>query len=175
MTDVYVTTGKEWERVVRELRDVADKGLRNDIRKKLKTIVKPIVAEVKANIKAMPIKGARGGTTQHPRRKGSRKIRNTIARGVGVRMALAKRPTLRIVTKVPETDLAMLPRGLDKSKASTRDGFRHPVYGQFNEQWVDQHGRPWFRDPIAEKKPAVQKQVMEAMQEATARIARKGT
>jgi hypothetical protein len=115
----------------------------------------PIIAKVRREALALPSHG--------PKHTG---LRNRLAAGV---RAQTQRQSVRIVATAAEPDERGLPRGMDNGPR----GFRHPVYGN-RDVWVQQRGGSWFREPIAEEGPAIERQLTEVLEDMAERIANSG-
>jgi hypothetical protein len=76
---------------------------------------------------------------------------------------------VRIVATAIRPNEAGLPRGFDNGPR----GFRHPVYGNRNV-WVQQRGGSWFREPIAEHRDEVEKDLTDVLEAMAKRIAAAG-
>lgn len=158
---VHVIFGPEFQRVVEALREL-DKTFPGKLRKGMQDAVKPVVNKAKANMLAMPVK-----------RGGGNDIRRKVARGIRVRAALgnaSKDARIRIITTVPDADMAAIPRGMNSPK-----GWRHPVFGERSE-WVVQHAaRPgWFLDPMQLNREYVRDEIEKLVDEAAKKVADAG-
>lgn len=108
--------------------------------------------EIKGTAKQLSKEAAAKALTQ-PALKGKHTgLRRDVAKGVGVVPFEDEDGSgFRIVTSMPESDEAIIPRGLD---TSFRRGWRHPVFGDRN-RWVRQHGGlSWFMD-VMQQSPAI--------------------
>lgn len=165
---VRVYSGSEIRRTADRLRQV-DKKLPARLRKELRKAAVPAMKRAKAEARALKVEGVRGGTSRHPHR--ARQLRRAVARGVRIQASTGgKRGAgLRIVTTMPTSKEAMLPRGLDRGGK----GFRHPLFGD-RGTWVVQPGGSWFRRPVAQEMPEVRARVERVLQETAVWIAEAG-
>ena len=164
---IEVAVGREIHAVAAQLRAV-DKTLPTKFRAAMRKTAATAIKRVKTAARTLPAAGRRGGTAAHPHKP--RQLRRAVARGVRAQAATGGRrgAGLRIVTSMPLPAQAMLPRGLD-----TPGGWRHPVFGD-REDWVDQPGHSWFREPIAKEHPATKKAVLDLLAQARDQIASAG-
>jgi hypothetical protein len=139
--------------LARHLRSFEDgKVLRRNLAKKLRTAVKPVVAQVKAAIKATPSKGRGSGPSMRAAiaRRVSAQARPTTGRTAGVKI-VARKPTLRGFANAPQR--------------FNRKNFRHPVFGDA-DKWITQIGDPgWFDDTIAHNRLRFRLEVMGTLEE----------
>lgn len=163
--DFEIVSGREIKRVADKLREV-DAKLPGQLRKDLRKVATTGAKTVKSRARSLSAKGTRGGTSKHPHKR--KQLRRQVARGVRVQASTGGRKGagLRIVTTMPTKDDAMLPRGLDSK-------WRHPIFGD-KERWVEQDGTSWFREPLAQMRPAVDKQVRAVIDQAATQIASAG-
>lgn len=166
-----------------------DLGLR--LRRNLRTAAKPIVADVKRTVMEPTPTGGRGSyLKRQAKRRGSytfledgesvterftyteterTTVRREIGRGIGLRIGVASRGAAVTIAasgrNLPEKHRPML-RLYNKRK-----GWRHPIFGR--GRWVAQQGRPFFGAVIIEHRVAMQKAVLDAMDEAARALARK--
>lgn len=160
------------------------KGLRRELLKGIRTATKPMLADTRAAVKAIPITGSRGGgrkaREEHAfelsRAKTEEKRRAKARRGSGLRQTIAsaiklivkagsRKPLVRIEVdekRLPE-DQRTLPRHLDSAT-----GWRHPTFGR--APWVGQRGMPWFKVTIMRRLPKVRKEVLRAMNRVAKKI-----
>ena len=165
MAMIRAVPGEEFTRVANALRRV-DATLPRQFRSALKGAVKETTTEVKATIRAAPL---RRKTTHN------RGLRRRLARGVSVRVATGGRngnAYMRIITAMPPGQ-EMLARGTDIVKRPN-PGWRHPVFGN-KDKWVHQGtGYPWFRSTIADNRDDITRDVEKVLEEARDTIARAG-
>ncbi|WP_063042118.1 MULTISPECIES: hypothetical protein [Nocardia] len=76
-------------------------------------------------------------------------LRQDVAKGVDV---VPWDDGIRVQTKMPEEDEAIIPRGLD---TFFKKGWRHPLFGQRGKgQWFTQRGgSSWFMDTMQDAEP----------------------
>lgn len=88
-------------------------------------------------------------------------LRGAIAAGIGLKVMTGKRAGVAVVAsaKAMGPGQASLVRGWESKK-----GWRHPVFGK--DEWIVQHGRPFFRRTILAQQPQVRAAVEAAMGEA---------
>lgn len=160
MAEVHwrVEAGREFQEVAARLRAI-DARLPTQLRKEMRDAVKPYVQRVKAEVRALPT----------PANAGRTGLRRRVARGVGVRASVTRRSGLRVVTRMANPDEAVIPRGLD----SGVKGWRHPVFGNRNN-WVRQPGFSWFREPLADSRPSIERALTEVLEDARDFVARAG-
>lgn len=90
-------------------------------------------------------------------------LRESIARGTKLTRVGTGR--YRIITSVPQSDEAIIPRGFDRPR-----GWRHPVFGNRNK-WVTQKGdRSWFMDTMHEGWEPLFRKHKETLEAAAERI-----
>lgn len=178
--DIRVTGAEQLDALARRCRAAGDrgKGLRTELGKAIRTATKPVVADVRAAVRAVDSSahGEGGGSvSRHAhavarmRKSTSRSIaaagrraglRESIARAVVVKTRMSGRTAgVRIVvdaSRLP-ADQRRLPRYLDG-----QGRWRHPVYGN-RDVPVTQTGQPWFEVTIRRRLPAVRQQISAAM------------
>lgn len=150
--------GPELKAIANALRTI-DNTLPSKLRKDLKADAKPLVNAAKASARAIPV---RAGDEKN--------LRRNIASGIRVQASTSKRAQVRIVTSVPEKNMAIIPRGLDSSK-----GWRHPVFG--NDTWVVQTAmtpNQWFFSAMRGGQSKVNASVTKTIKEALEFIAAHG-
>jgi hypothetical protein len=151
-----VIPGKEFKRVADALR-VVDTTLPAKFRKELKAAAKPLVAAAKANAKNIQVKTP-----------DQRALRRKVAAGVAVQVSTGRTARIRIVTKMTEPSMAVIPRGLESSK-----GWRHPVFG--HDIWVTQKPEQhWFMTAMQEGKSETMERIRKVIEEAAKFIASHG-
>ncbi|GGM55474.1 hypothetical protein GCM10012275_28240 [Longimycelium tulufanense] len=152
---IVAIPGKEFKTVVAAMKEI-DKSLPKQLRRQLREAVKPLAEQARANVRAIPTHGDK--TTG---------LREKVARGVGIRTST--RNLVRVTTRMPQKNMAVIPRGLD-----TESGWRHPVFGDKNV-WVQQKtGGSWFREEIAEGRDEVAEELQEVLDNAAKTVARAG-
>lgn len=153
--DFEVITGEEFQRVGRALREV-DAELPGKLRKDLRVAARPLVAMVKEKVRSLPTHG-----------RVHTGLRRRVAAGVGMRVSLKNGIT--ITTSMQRPSEAIIPRGMD-----SREGWRHPVFGN-TDNWVQQRtGGSWFREPLASRHDEIEDAVRHTLEEARDRIDRAG-
>lgn len=147
--------GEEFARVGRALREV-DAELPGQLRKDLRTAARPLVAMVKEKVRSLPTHGIRHTG-----------LRRRVAAGVGIRVGL--RTGVTITTSMQKPSEAIIPRGMD-----SRNGWRHPVFGN-RDNWVQQRtGGSWFREPLASRHDEIERSLHHILEEAANTIDRAG-
>jgi hypothetical protein len=157
----------------RDGRGDAKRSLRAALRKQITDAGKPIVDEVKATVRTLPVKGTRGGGTKKRRDFNVSRATTERAQGyakrrkAGLRASIAAATRLQVTakgiriivdsSKLPEGQRT-LPRHLDSAK-----GWRHPVFGD-THTWVGQQGKPYFGVTIKKRAPAFRKAILGAME-----------
>lgn len=151
-TRYRIVTGSEFARVHKALL-VIDKDLAKQFRKALRDTLKGSVKKVQEAALAIEAHG-----------RDHSGLRKRIAKGVKIK-ATRSASTFRVVTSMTNPSEAALPRGMDASFAG---GFRHPVFGD-PENWVVQHGDPWFMDTMSDQQDEL-RDAMEKVLYAAARL-----
>lgn len=159
--------------LAKKLRGAARKDLRAKLRKQITQAGRPVVDEVRAAVRNLPVTSRGGGAKQRrafnvERATTSRAKASAGRRGSGLRDVIAKATKLQITAKgvrfvvasaqLPP-DQRSLPRHLDSEK-----GWRHPVFGDRNV-WVHQQGRPYFGATIKKRAPVFRKAILAAIDE----------
>lgn len=149
--------GPEFDRVVAALRE-QDASLPGKLRNDIRTAVRPLMQRAKARVRAIPTRGLRHTG-----------LRNKVAAGVGLRVALGRNAGVRVTTSMPRADMAAIPRGLDSPQ-----GWRHPVFGQ--NHWVQQHAivPGWFTETMASGAPDIRDDIKRTIDHAAEAIADQG-
>lgn len=170
---VKVANAQAYRQLAKDLRKAGRTDLRKALRKKISEAGKPVLEDVKAAARAIPVTSRGGGTRQRRRYNVSRATtdrakQSAERRHAGLRATIAAATKLQITakgvrfvvqsSKLP-ADQQSLPRHLDSEK-----GWRHPVFGDKNV-WVHQKGRPYFGATIKKKAPAFRRAIVEAMEE----------
>lgn len=156
--------GDEIKAAADALRKV-DKSLPGKMRYLIEKDVRPIIAEEKAGLRGLNTSGVSGHTG----------LRRKLAVGVGVKVRSGSgrrgRPAaIRIVTKVPDRSLAMLPRGLDAEFG----GWRAPLFGN-KEYWYHHEtrsGYSWFMGPPQKHGHELYTKINKILQSSAEEIAR---
>jgi hypothetical protein len=153
-----IKPGREIKKVTKALREI-DKTLPAKLRKDLKAAAMPIVAKAKANAKTIPVNST-----------DANKIRAAVARGVSIQVSTGKNARMRVITRMPEKDQAIIPRGFNSPK-----GFRHPVFGN-REVWVTQIPKEsdWFFKAAQSEAPFAIAAVKQVLRDAAKYVAKNG-
>lgn len=166
-----VTGQAELAALARRLKEAGDKGLKKELGKGLKKAAKPAVAKVQAAVRALDVRGTRGGgkaarLRHKAKARGKGRLRETIARATiaEVKTTGTARVTIRTRARNLPPDQRRLPRYLDREK-----GWRHPVFGN-REVWVSQRGGPYFSVTLRRETPAVRTEVIQAMRRVASQI-----
>lgn len=117
---------------------------------------KKLVAALRKNLRA-----AAGPAADQVRRNASWSSRIPGAVGVQPRFT-SKNPGVSVVVNARKAPHA---RPLESGSARNRGTVRHPVFGS-RENWVSQPTRPFFFNQLEQHMPAVEKAVLDAMDEA---------
>lgn len=174
---VSVTGQRELEELGHRLKVAGEKELTKELRKGLKKASVPAVRAAQAAIRALPVRGVRGGGLaareihQQRRRVKARRLRaaglrESIARAIKAQISTSGAASVRIRTSSSElpSDQRKLPRHLDSAK-----GWWHPVFGN-REAWAQQYGKPWFGETLKKQGPTVRKETLAAMDEVARKI-----
>lgn len=149
-----VTTGPEWKRVERQLREL-DANLAEDFRHELRTQTEVLAEKTREAVMRIPTYG-----TEHTG------LRGRVAKGVGVKVTGAG---VQVSASMNERDERNLPAYLDAA-----DGWRHPVFGD-RHTWVRQTtGGSWFEDVLQDGQPEVEEALTDIWEDAARRIAQAG-
>lgn len=164
---------KEYRQLAKDLRKAGKSDLRKALRKKITEAGRPVVDDVKAAVRDLPVTSRGGGrkarTTYNVGRATTERAKSSAARrAAGLRATVASATKLQVTakgvriviqsSKLPP-DQRTLPRHLDSEK-----GWRHPVFGD-RDVWVHQKGRPYFAVTIKRRAPAFRRAVLEAMEQ----------
>jgi hypothetical protein len=140
----------EFRRTMLSLRGF-DKRIYALTRKRIREAAKPVVADVRAELRS-------GGPSETGMRDG-------LAAGTRASVSIGKKAGVTIVTSP-----ARLPRGKQQMARSwNNNSFRHPVFGD-RQQWVSQTGNPYFESTILAHKAEFQRAVLAALQEAVREV-----
>lgn len=157
-TGVNVRLGEEFKRTANALREV-DSRLPAKLRKDMEKAVRPAVADAKAQVRSLPVQGTSGHTG----------LRRRVARGVKIQARTGKSPLLRVTTSMVERDEQNLPGYLDSPA-----GWRHPTFGH-RDRWVHQGtGGSWFREPLADHREEIGRNLRQVLDDAAETIAAAG-
>lgn len=155
---VWILAGPEFQAVGNALREI-DARLPNEFRKTIVRKARPYVAEVKANVRALPT----------PSHAGHTGLRSKVAAGVHTRAKLGRNAGVRIATRMPSANMAIIPRGLDSR--GDGPGWTHPVFGHGH---AFQHGFSWFTEPLSRKGPELRDALREELDRAASFVAAHG-
>ena len=170
---ISATGYKQYRELAKKLRQAGRKDLRKKLRKRIADAGKPVLDEVKAAVRNLPVTSHGGGGKQRTafnvaRASTERAKAAAARRGAGLRATIASATRLQITAKGVRfavnsnrfpAEQRTLPRHLDSQK-----GWRHPVFGD-RETWVHQRGRPYFAATIKKRAPAFRRAVLDAMDE----------
>jgi hypothetical protein len=177
---IAATNVSEYRKLAKELRKAGKTDLRKQLRKQIADAGRPVLDDVKAAVRDMPVTSRGGGGAQRRRfnvaRASTERAKASAARrGAGLRSTIASATKLQITakgvrfvvqsSKLP-ADQRTLPRHLDSEK-----GWRHPVFGD-RDVWVTQKGRPYFGSTIKRKAPAFRKAIVDAMEKIRQQLSR---
>lgn len=166
------TNAQAFRQLAKDLRKAGKTDLRKELRKKITDAGRPVLDDVKAAVRDVPVTSRGGGGTQRLKynvgRATTERAKASAGRRVaGLRATIARATKLQITAKgvrfvvqssqLPE-DQRSLPRHLDSAK-----GWRHPVFGD-RDVWVSQKGRPYFAVTIKKKAPAFRQAIVGAME-----------
>lgn len=170
---VKVANAQAYRQLAKDLRKAGRTDLRKALRKKISEAGKPVLEDVKAAARAIPVTSRGGGTRQRRRYNVSRATtdrakQSAERRHAGLRATIAAATKLQITakgvrfvvqsSKLPE-DQRRLPRHLD-----SEDGWEHPTFGDWNAK-VRQKGRPYFAVTIKKKASVFRRAALDAMEE----------
>lgn len=184
---ISATGAVEWRRLSKNLRQ-APREMRAELRQKIQQAGRPILDDVKAAARSIPVTSSRGGgglrraqfhafTAEQSARRTGRDIGAAIARGLrkprSLRANIASAAKLQIRAQgiryiidssgLPESQRT-LPRHLDSPK-----GWRHPVFGD-RTNWVHQQGKPYFGATISKRSNDFRQAIFAAMEETANKI-----
>lgn len=164
---------EDYRRLARRLREAGRKDLRSKLRKHITDAGRPVLEEIRATVRSLPVTGSRGGGTKQRReasvaRAAAKSKDRARRRGHGLRAAIASGTKLQVTARgvrfvvnsanLPEGQRT-LPRRLDSPK-----GWRHPVFGD-RHTWVHQQGKPYFAATIKRRAPEFRRAILKAMDE----------
>jgi len=148
-----------------ELRGPANKRMRLELGRAIRTAVKPAMEDVRATVRNLPVTSTSSGTSAaHARgtkRFAERGLRAAVAASVRTKVFYGRADVKIIVQPLPGNQ-KNLPKDLNMP-----NGWAHPVFGH-RDRWVQQAGRPYFEVQILKHRPAIQAEVEKAL-DATAR------
>ena len=153
-----IVSGPEFRTVANALREI-DHTLPGKLRRDMKNSINPLVRRAQEKVRTMPVAGHSGHTG----------LRRRVARGVRMRAGVGRNPYFRIVTMMPKSNEAAIPRGLDDPVR----GWHHPVFGRGPD--VFQHGRGhWFVETFAHGEDEIRDGLHRVLEEAANTVARAG-
>lgn len=170
---IAATNVKAYRDLAKKLRQAGRKDLRAKLRKKIADAGKPVVEDVRAAVRNVPVTARGGGRAQRrkynvERASTARAKASAARRGSGLLETIAKATKLKVTAKGVKIvvnsaqlppDQRTLPRHLDSAK-----GWEHPTFGDWNAK-VRQKGRPYFGATIKKRAPAFRRAIVEAMDE----------
>lgn len=177
---IKIANAQAYRQLAKDLRKAGRTDLRKALRKKISEAGRPVLDDVKAAVRELPVTSRGGGTGQRRRHNVARattdRAKTSAARRhAGLRATIASATKLQITakgvrfvvqsSKLPP-DQQSLPRHLDSEK-----GWRHPTFGD-RDNWVHQRGRPYFAVTIKKKAPTFRRAALEAMEEIRKQIER---
>lgn len=158
--------------LAKKLRQAGRKDLRKELRQKITEAGRPVLDDVKAAARDIPVTSRGGGRAQRrkynvERATTDRAKASAARRGSGLRATIAAATKLQVTakgvrfvvqsSKLPP-DQQSLPRHLDSER-----GWRHMVFGN-RDVWVAQKGRPYFAVTIKKRAPAFRRAILTAME-----------
>jgi hypothetical protein len=170
---IKVANAQSYRQLAKDLRQAGRTDLRKALRRKISEAGKPVLADVKAAVREIPVT-SRGGGTGARRRHNVERATTARAKASASRRRAGLRATIASATKLQITvkgvrfvvqssklpaDQQSLPRHLDSEK-----GWRHPVFGD-RDNWVHEQGRPYFAVTIKKRAPVFRKAILEGMEE----------
>lgn len=166
--EVELVTGTEIKRVVDALRQV-DRKAPARFRRAMRSIARDGVKTVKTKARALPAKGTRGGTKQHPHVP--KQLRRMLARGVKIQASTGGRrgTALRIVTTTESRRQAFLPRAMDMMPT-----WHHPLFGRPNTMVTQKGGHGWFVEPLGKMRPEMEAALRKLVDASVEEIRRAG-
>lgn len=144
---------QKYRRVIRHLEETANGGLRKHLNDKLRDAARPILHEVKRNIRDMPT-----GTGISAGRRGIQRGHTGLRRDIS-NATLMEMRTYGVQLRVAGAQLGdrhNLPADIDSFT-----GWRHPTFAHL--PWVHQAGHPWFRETIRRHAPEYKQALYEAL------------
>jgi len=155
MIAVYAPS-RQFVALGKALKDAGNKDLKKDLNKRIKKAAQPVVKSQRGRVKQL------SSAPSEWRKSASRRTR------VKADLKTKKRAGVRIIT-APVKGEGAYARYMNRGK------WRHPVFGD-RENWVTQHVQPrgWFDDPARFARQSVTKEVIKAMSDTVAEIARRG-
>lgn len=156
---IAIVSGPEFRRVANRLREI-DATLPGKLRRDMKNTVKPLARQAQEKVRTMQVFG---GPSRHTG------LRRKVARGVRVQAGVGRNPYLRIVTAMPNSNEAVIPRGLDDPV----QGWHHPVFGH-PPDIVQRASGHWFVETFAHGRDDIRDGLHHVLEDAAQTIARAG-
>lgn len=167
--EVRSNGGEDFAELGRRFKAAGENGaaIRKATTKAVQAKLAKIVDEQQRTARSMAVKGVKGrGTARRDQFNSKRKralkgghgLRASVARGIKSKVSYTGRKLGARITVDPKglpQSQRKLPRYLNRPK-----GWRHPVWGN-RERWVEQHGEPYFDDPIRRHRDEVRKAVQD--------------
>lgn len=136
------------------------KELKKQFTRELRQAVGPLVVELKNEIKAMPSQGlphAEGGS-----------LRQEIAKRIAPQISLGqKNPGIKVRARTTPNLRGFTYAG----RRMNRQGFRHPLFGDWDRPQVQEGAPRWFDDTTYAYRPEIRRAVLAAMENAADRMA----
>ena len=142
------------------------KKLKRDLAKEIRNAVKPVVPELQGAVRNLP-------SLDSP---ASPDLRDAVARQIKVGSSFTnKNPgaKIKVGTRQDPRGFRFAGRRLNSPK-----GWRHPVFGRTDGEWVQQYGRRgvrWFEPPIVARRKEFQAAIRVAVDDMARRIASRTT
>lgn len=167
------TNVSAYRQLAKDLRKAGKTDLRKKLRKQIADAGRPVLDDVKAAVREVPVTSRGGGSAQRLKynvgRATTARAKASAGRRVaGLRATIARATKLQVTARgvrfvvqssqLPE-DQRTLPRHLDSER-----GWRHPVFGD-RDVWVTQKGRPYFAVTIKKQAPAFRRAIVTAMEQ----------
>jgi hypothetical protein len=131
-------------RLMREIK-AFDANLAKNMRKRIRDRLTPVKAQVQAAYRAQ---GTGGGTYE------------AIAQSVQIKVAAGKNAGVSLGVNTRK----LTPRQRAVARGTEKGTWRHPVFGN-RERWVSQTANPVFGPIVAQELPAIQREVLAAIQD----------
>lgn len=149
MINVEVVGAEKFATLAKALRQAGDKDLQRELYAALNRSTKPLKADAKASAAAtLPSRG-----------------------GLGKRVAKTRMTTKRRTGRNPSVSIAANPGAVADPKRIDRGRIKHPVFGR--GPWVLQDVPwGWFTRPMHEGASEVRKQLVKAIDDVAAKVAR---
>lgn len=149
--------GREDFRAVQKALTEADRQLPRDFKQSINDVARGLRDAARAAALNEPSTG-----------KGHTGLRARVAAGVSIMQIPGG---VRIITSMPESDEAIIPRGMDNVR-----GWRHPVFGR-KSNWVVQHSGSdsWFMETMGKGHEPLRNRLIRDINDAAQKIADAGT